>query len=365
MHFAIDETAAAILSAGVLFITLCKIFLFPHSSLPSLSFSRLKDLQTLSWRSKWAKLPQQLHSVALLSLMIAFLDPHVLIPKTSQTQHSSSQKLPTEGIAIYLVLDQSGSMQASVQATGGDGKEKIPKINLLKQVTKQFILDHPTDLIGLVSFARTPQVLVPLTLDDATLIKKLEAIRVVSKPDEDGTAIGYAIYKTATLLAATRQFSDDLKLKGNSPYTIKSAAIILVTDGFQDPNLLDKGNRLRTMELDDAAAYAKSEHIRLYVVNIDPILSTAQYAPQRRQLQKITALTGGQFYMVSDAQGLHDIYASIDKLEKGSITQTVIGQQPLKSQMSRVSLYPFFLILGMCALFLSLGLDSSLLRRIP
>ena len=184
--------------------------------------------------------------------------------------------------------------------------------------------------------------------------------------DEDGTAIGYAIYKTANLLAATRHFANDLQQQGRPPYTIKSAVIIVVTDGFQDPSRLDQGNRLRTLELDDAAAYAKSQNIRLYVVNIDPALSTAQYAPQRRQLQKITTLTGGNFYLVNDNQALQDIYADIDRLEKGKITQEAsIQARDQKSTFNRFSLYPFFLVLGMICLFSSLFLESSLLRRIP
>lgn len=369
MHFAIDYTAAGILLGILILIGSLKIFFFSRSITPSLAFSRLADLNQSSWRSRLAFLPTKLHLASLICFMIAFIDPHFLFPKPSlsQKQNLPSHETPTEGIAIYLVLDQSGSMAESVEATGEEGHRKlIPKIDLLKRVTKQFILAHPSDLIGLVSFARVPRVLVPLTLDRDTLLHQLDQIQVVKNPDQDGTAMGYAIYKTANLLAATRHFANDLQQEGKPPYTIKSAIIIVVTDGFQDPSRLDYGNRLRTMELDDAAAYAKKEKIRLYVVNIDPALSTAQYAPQRRQLQAITTLTGGQFYLVSDSQGLQDIYAAIDQLEKGTISQeTQLKALDTKSSYTRFSLYPFFILLGIGSLFLSLFLDSTLLRRIP
>lgn len=369
MHFALDYTATAFLLAGLLAIILLKHFLFPKSPSPSLAFSRLADLKQKTWRSHLIPLPRKLHGIALACFMIAFIDPHFLFPKSS-LRHKQSfplRELPTEGIAIYLALDQSGSMAEPVNAVNEHGKiAPIPKIDLLKRVTKQFILKHPSDLIGLVSFARVPRVLVPLTLDQETLLKQLGLIQVIKSSNDDGTAIGYAIYKIANLLSATRHFANDLQQKGRPPYTIKSAVIIVVTDGFQDPSRLDQGNRLRTLELDDAAAYAKSQNIRLYVVNIDPILATAKYAPQRRQLQKITELTGGKFYLVSDSQALEDIYAEIDQLEKGSIAKEVhVQTQDTKSAYTRFSLYPFFLCFGMICLFLSLFLESTLLRRVP
>jgi len=366
---AIDETAAAVLLAALLLTALIKLCLFPLSLSPSLAFSRLTDLKFFSWRSRLASFPLKLHFAALTSLMIAFIDPHLLFPAPSgfSAQKGTMQEIPTEGIALYLLLDQSGSMAQSVEAkVGNEVKRLIPKIDLLKQVTQQFILSHPSDLIGLVSFARVPRVLVPLTLDQETLLKALETVQVVKSQDEEGTALGYALYKTGNILAATRHFANDVQQEMHTPYTIKSAVMIAVTDGFQDPSRLDQGHRLRTMELDDAASYLKDQDIRLYVVNLDPALSTAQYAPERRQLQTITAETGGEFYLVSDTQALQDIYKTIDHLEKGTISQET--QKPEKKIMpayTRLSLYPFFILIGVVCLFLSSILDVIMFRIIP
>lgn len=367
MNFAIDKIAVGILLGGLFLFGLVKSIFFSHPTSPSLSFSRIKDFNLSSWRSRMVSLPSQLHQAALLCFIIAFIDPHFLIPSSSfsQRQQLSTHeisKIPTEGIAIYLVLDQSGSMAQSVVASG----KSISKIDLLKKVTKQFILDHPSDLIGLVSFARVPRVRVPLTLDQPALLAQLNQIEAVKNPEEDGTAIGYAIYKTAHLIAATRHFANQADQAGKPPYTIKSAIIIVVTDGFQDPSRLDQGNRLRTMELDDAAAYTKSQNIHLYVVNIDPALATAQYAPQRRQLQAITALTGGKFELVSNTQELQDIYASIDRLEKGTISKKAqLSSSESPSPGIRFSLYPFFIALGLLSLFSAVFLDSFVLKVVP
>lgn len=369
MYFTIDFLALGLLLSLLLAWGLLTMTRFSNSSTPSLAFSWLKYLHHPSWRSQLTPLSKRLYLAGLIGLMIAFIDPHILFPRSSASspQHLPIRELPTEGIAIYLALDQSGSMAESVSAPNVEGRiQSIPKIDLLKEVTKQFIIDHPSDLIGLVSFARVPKVLVPLTLDQETLLSKLKQISVVKRPEDDGTGIGYAIYKTAQLIAATRHFSQDLRQDGQPPYTIKSAVIIVVTDGFQDPSRLDLGNRLRTIELDDAADFAKSENIRLYVINIDPAMASSTYAPHRRQLKAITASTGGQFYIVSDSQGLKDIYASIDKLEKGTIPQEATLQAAdEKSNTSRYSLYPFFLLIGMSCLLAALFLDSFILKRVP
>lgn len=368
MHFSIDFFAFGILFTGLLTAGLLKHFVFRHTRSPSFAFSRLKDLKLSSWRSRLAAYPRKLHLAALLFFMAAFIDPHFLYLKTpiSDQNRKPLHELPTEGIAIYLALDQSGSMAELVKATDDQGNSvRIPKINLLKQVTKQFILAHPSDLIGIAAFARVPRILVPLTLDQSTLLKQLDQIQVVSNPQEDGTAIGYAIFKTANLIAATRHFANDLQQQGRPPYTIKSAVIIVVTDGFQDPSRLDYGNRLRTLELDDAAAYAKSVGVHLYVVNIDPALATSKYAPQRRQLQTITGITGGKFYLVDDSNDLQAIYDDISRLEKGAINREAKLHETRESAFTRFSLYPFLIALGLCCLFSSLMLESIFLREVP
>lgn len=385
MHFAVDPLATGILLGGLLLFVLLKRFAFRQQNHgqpreqqpqnpqnpqhPSLGFSRLSDLKLSSWRSRLAAYPNKLHAAALFSFMIAFIDPHLLFLKEpfSHTQNQPLRELPTEGIAIYLALDQSGSMSESVNTTGSEGQTVlVPKIDLLKQVTKEFILENSSDLIGLVSFARVPKILVPLTLDQDALIKQLDKIQVVKDPQNDGTAMGYAIFKTANLIAATKHFMQDLRQGGNPPFTIKSSVIIVVTDGFQDPSRLDQGNRLRTLELDDAAAYVKSQGIHLYVVDIDPALATSEYAPQRRQLQKITALTGGKYYLVNDNQDLQDIYKDINRLEKGTIYQEARLQSlHAQAQYSRFSLYPFFIFLGLGCLLSALLLESYILKEVP
>lgn len=368
VHFAVDIIASILALLSILALGIFTRGNFSKKIPPSFSFSRVNDLKSPSWRTALVPYSTYLQLAALIFFLLAFIDPHLQMKRSPNLEEMKqpSQQLPTEGIAIYLDLDQSGSMSDKVTATNKEGvKQTIPKIDLLKQVTEQFIKDHPSDLIGLVAFARVPKVLIPLTLDQEALLNQLNQFQVVKKADEDGTGIGYAIYKTAQLIAATRHFSRDLRTEGEPSYTIKSAVIIVVTDGFQDPNRLDQGNRLRTMELDDAAAFAKSQDIRLYVINIDPTFSSPQYAPHRRQLKTITEMTGGKFFLTGDSQSLQDIYQSINELEKNKIPQEALLTSTQNELYTRFSLYPFLICLGLVALFSALFLDSYVLRKVP
>jgi Ca-activated chloride channel family protein len=346
---------------------------------PQLYFSDLTTLKdphnsSPSWRVRFAALPQWLNRSALALFLLAFIDPHLQIAKSNQTP--SDQHISSEGIAIYLVLDQSGSMKK--KTTGIiDGKTvTLSKIDLLKEKTEQFIKGdpqsgqkgRPNDLIGLVTFARSAKILSPLTLDHAYILKQLAKLNVVQDRNQDGTGIGYAIFKTANLISATRYYSSELSKAGNVDYDIKSAVMIVVTDGLQDPNPLDKGNRLRNIGLKEAAEYAKEKNIRVYIINIEPRFETAEFAPHRRLMQQVAELTGGKFYLKS-SNNLPEIYAEIDALEKSTLPDTGDKQDIPKDKQPylyrRVSFYPYLIALGMLLLLLSVALDTTLLKRVP
>lgn len=362
--FTIDYIAFWILSALLLAAFLVK-GLVTYST-PTLNFSDLSDLKLPSKRQRFSQLPHHLYLATLLFLGLAFLDPHFLYPKGYPLPHSKQPtSLPTEGIAIYLVVDQSGSMGEKIVSEGFFGrKQSLTKIDLLKEMSKQFISHRPSDLIGLIAFARIPRILSPLTLDHDALLNQLKEIQPVNNPEENGTAIGYAIYKTAHLIAATRHFAEDLQDQGKPAYQIKNSIMVVITDGFQDPSRLDYGNRLRTIELDEAAAYAKSQGIHLYIINIDPKFLSATFAPHRRQMQALAELTGGQLYLATREQDLQHVFDTIDRLEKSSIP-TSLGKSDTQENKRRFSLYSYFIAIGLCCFLAALFLESTLLRKFP
>lgn len=347
---------------------------------PYLFFSDVNSLapQQKSWRVTLAPWTNYLKWLGLFAFLLAFVDPHFFINKRPNDPEAQPKPLPpTEGIAIYLLLDQSGSMAEEVPIYSSNGpRKRMTKIALLKQVTQQFIsgdpslglAGRPNDLIGLISFARGAAVMSPLTLDHQAILDQLSHFQAIGNRDQDGTAIGYAIYKAASLIAATRHYSQELVDKGEPAYTIKNSVMILITDGLQDPNPLDQGKRLRNIDIPDAAAYAKQQGIRLYIVNVEPKIATEEFAPNRRQMQHAAELTGGKLLVVNNTTNLEDIYQEIDRLEKSSLPMSLqedFNKENRPDIYWRFSLYPFLIAFGLFLLFWGLMMESTFFRRIP
>lgn len=328
---------------------------------PFVYFSNLKNLQTNNWKVHLSKLIKPLSYLSLGSFLVALADPHFFIQKETpgilNPQHN-----PTEGIAIYLALDQSGSMSEKINRTQ-------TKIDLVKEVSSSFVKQRPDDLIGLIFFARASQVIAPLTLDHVAILKELKKFNNVQNQEDDGTAIGYAIFKAANLIAATKHYANDLIGKGKAAYDIKNAILVVVTDGLQDPSIKDEGNRLRFMSLEEAAQFAKEQGIKVYLINVDPQFNSSQYEPHRKLMKRITELTGGRFYIVDTSTSLDQIFNDINQLEKSAIVDPLLNQGVAKEEQPnlyrKVSLYPYFLALGLTLLGIVLLLNTTVLRKIP
>ncbi len=325
---------------------------------PRLYFSHLEDMavEKKGWREVYSTLPQAMAYAALIFFVIAFIDLHYYVPKAFEAP-LEEERIPTEGIAIYLVLDKSGSMAQKVG--------RMSKLDLMKHVTQEFVEGRPSDLIGLVSFARGAQILSPLTLDHKAVIEQLDTVDFVKEREQDGTAIGYALYKTASLIGATRHFAEKLIEKGEPAYEIKSSVVVLVTDGFQDPNPLDQGKRLRNIRLEEAAQYAKTNDVKLYVINVEPKLATQKFAAHRRLMQRIAEMTDGKFYIVDGGYGLEQIFNDIDRLEKSFLPAALPPKAQLPHLYQRVSFYPYLVGLGMVCLLISVFLRTTLMREVP
>ncbi len=359
---------------------------------PTLGFSCLNDMNIPqpSWRSRWHLLPRRFHFAGLVLFAAAFLEPR--IPFHQEREADSSPKpptetrkleLPTEGVAVYLVLDHSGSMAREVSLVDKEGVvHNMRRLDLLKAVTEEFIegspqlelRGRPDDLIGLITFARVPEVRSPLTLDHEALIRVLKTLEVVDTRERDGTAIGYALFKTVNIILGTRHFSEDLNKKGKPAYNIKSQAVILVTDGFEDPNALDQGHPLRTKSLYDAAQYAADNHVAVYIINVEPAFARPENTGYRKKFTEAAEKTGGAFFVMTEKSPLQEIYKEIDKLEKGKlpvgraieaeVTQRA-GEDKQEPPVNWHSLAGICTLLGIGALAVASLLETTLLRRAP
>lgn len=343
------------------------IIFFPGrraSHRPTLYYSRVAALQSggSSWRTHLASLPHWLFFTALACFAIAWLDPRVPYPASRKSTPSTRVRPtpPRDGAALYLLLDQSGSMDR-VSPADPLGPTKFEH---LQKSVAAFIKERPNDLIGLIGFARAATILAPLTLDHDTLIQDLQRLHPLQGPAGEATGIGYAIFKTVNLITATKHFAQELAADGKPSYTLNDSAIVVITDGFQENSPLDKGKWMRTMGMEEAAEYAKANDIRLYIVNMEPALSQENYAPHRRLLERVTRLTGGQLFLASDPSTLASFYQQIDILKPSQIPGLAIPTAPPKPVPQR-PLYAFFLGCGLCALAAAITLSSTLMRQLP
>lgn len=359
---------------------------------PRLRFSRMGDLKAVSdpQKSYVSSLPGALIWVALGLFLVALCDPHLRVERDRDqgsrlAEQSRSDdapertRLPTEGIGVYLVLDVSGSMQDSSSSIDRASRNRR-RIDLLKDVTRKFVVGDPeeglpgrwSDMLGLITFARAAQLEVPLTLDHNTLLEKLRAIDVVSNRNQDGTAIGYAVYKTVALIDAARQYAASDQ---DAPaYEMFHTAMVLVTDGLHRPHPEDFQHPLRSISPEKAGAFAAEHGVRLYVVNIEPAIRLKEYTKEREQLQKMADATGGEFFIATAQRSLESIYRSIDRIEK----QRLPGQLDIEATFTdsqapdawklhayKVPLAPYLIAIGLCLLAASVVLRTTVMKVVP
>ncbi|MDY7095387.1 MAG: VWA domain-containing protein [Acidobacteriota bacterium] len=210
------------------------------------------------------------------------------------------------GIDILVALDVSGSMAA-------EDFQPQNRLAVAKDVVRNFVQRRPGDRIGALIFADTALTRSPLTLDHRALIQALEAVELDSLPD--GTAIGVALATAA------------LRLENSQAAT---RVVVLVTDGANNGGEVDPAT---------AAALCAGLGIRVYTVGVGtdervPVPRTftnprtGQQQVERRYtrlevdeelLQAIAQRTGGRYFPATDEEGLEQVFAEIDELERSEI----------------------------------------------
>jgi Ca-activated chloride channel family protein len=263
----------------------------------------------------------------------------------------------SQGIAIEMVVDRSGSMGQELIYEG----KQLNRLEVVKQVFKEFVLGNGkdlqgrgSDLIGMLAFARYADTLCPLTLSHGALERFIESIQLVTRKNEDGTAIGDAL-----ALAAARLRTAEESLKKD--YRIKSKVAILLTDG---QNNAGKRSPL------EAARLAKEWGIKVYAIGIGGRESfvtvrtpLGEYkmpggpGVDEATLKKIADETGGAFWLAESADKLHEIYKEIDRLERTEIESV--------RHVDYAERFLPFVLLAIALLVLEQVLISTVFRRVP
>ncbi|MEJ2367559.1 MAG: VWA domain-containing protein [Acidobacteriota bacterium] len=256
------------------------------------------DMESLAGRKRYYPwIAPALMAAALGAFIVALARPVLTFARTTVT---------TEGVAIMLCIDISGSMRA-------EDFQPSNRIDVARDVVSDFISRRKNDRVGLITFAAMPFLRCPLTLDHKTLQTIVHSLDAVTRQDIDGTAIGDA------LIAAGKRIL-------HAPE--KSKVVVLLTDG--------ENNRGQFDPIQAARLLAK-HHIKVYVVGIGssgvvpyPVditngQKTYQYVKigfNEQALKKIAEITGGVYYNATDAKGLNRVFTDIDRLERSKVTST-------------------------------------------
>ena len=260
----------------------------------------------------------------------------------------------SSGVDIMLAIDVSGSMHAMDFFIDG---ERDTRLEAVKTVVAGFIEEREFDRIGMVAFAEAPYLVSPLTLNHDWLNKNFARLEVGLIP-QGGTAIGSAL---GMCLYRLRDMESESKI------------VILLSDG---------DNNRGTLSPEAAAEAAAAYGIKVYTIaagteNPAPMPQTdrrgniyrgtnGRPVPTMRMgsipidettLQDIAAVSGGRFYKATDTEGLEDIYAEIDELEK---TEVVV-----ESFAKHNELFAYPLIASVALLLLGELLRNTRFRRIP
>jgi len=295
-----------------------------------LQFSSLQIFKNIpqTFRERLRHVPLALRLSAIAIFIVALARPQSV---------SDKQNISTEGIDIVLELDLSGSMLA---------EDFNPnRIEAAKQVASEFIDGRTNDRIGLVVFQAQSFTQCPLTTDYPVLKNLLREVK--SGMIADGTAIGLAIANGVNRLKESKA---------------KSKVMVLLTDGVNNRGEIDPITAARI-----AATYG----IRIYTVGVGaqgeaPYPVQTQFGIRRQMipvdldekgLTQVADMTGGKYYRATDNRKLKAIYKEIDQLERTKIEVTAYKRYS--------ELYGGWLLAGLLAVIVEVGLSVSVLRRNP
>jgi Ca-activated chloride channel family protein len=272
-------------------------------------FAGLPEGRSLS-AQRWGA---ALRGLALLLLIVALAGPRLADWRT---------RIPTEGVAIEIVLDVSGSM--GTRDFRWEGRP-ISRLDAARQAFRLFVaggdgpggthLDgRPNDWIGLVTFARLPESTCPLTLSHAVLLRQLEAEEPRTIPGEAETNISDAV---------------TLGMHRLEGVPAQRKVLVLISDG--EHNVPNPSSELTPRQ---SAQIGGNLHIPIYSIDaggepgMEDELATAR-APTaedtqiresgRNTLRSLAKLTSGKHFQARDTESLLSVCREIDRLEKREI----------------------------------------------
>ncbi len=309
----------------------------------------------VSWRIMFRWLPAALHYGSLTCLIVAIARPQ---------ESSGWTTTSTEGIAMQIVVDRSGSMREPMGSNEGDqSKMDVARRTLISFVKGDgaALRGRMGDMIGLIAFARYADTLSPMARAHEPLVETIKRIEPAQVRAEDGTAIGDALALAAARLKRAEEelLRSTPKSGAKADFTIKSKVIVLMTDGE---------NNCGDVSPYEAAKQAKQWGIRLYTIGVgagDRVMTVnTPFGPRQmpggsgvdeKLLRDIATDTGGEYLSADSPESLAAAYAAIDRLETSRIDAT--------QHTAHIELFAPWGIASASLVAIELLLSATLLRR--
>ena len=299
-----------------------------------------------TWRQRLLFVPPLLLYTAVGLIVAALAGPVVEITNERQDR---------QGIAIEILIDVSSSMDFEIRY--GDKHET--RMEVAKKVVEEFIIGdgekltgRPDDLIGIISFARYPDTICPMTLGHEALVHTVRELKINERPNEDGTAFADAIAVAAARLA---------DMEKNPENDIASKVIILLTDGENN------SGRYLPME---SARIAQHLGIKVYTISIESeprdeirrkadgtLAGPTEKSANARLLERVAEMTGGIYKAAWSYDSLQAVYNKINELEKTKMK--AVNYTDTKAAFS------FFAMAALILLGIHFLLSSTVLRISP
>jgi Ca-activated chloride channel family protein len=284
----------------------------------------------------WLPFAGRVLSVVLLILALA--GPRWPVP---------GSRIPSEGIALMLVLDVSGSMAERDVLLHGQPATRLEAartaLTSFLDGTESFT-HRGHDAIGLITFAARPIDICPPTLSHGSVKYYLQRCQPVGTVPDSSTNIGDALGLAVELLSRS---------------TLKSRCILLISDG---EHTISPDIDAEALKPRQAAQLAAALGIRINSIFLGgaPSGEPALRAEQERAeatLHDIARMTGGRSASATDGNSLVQLSASFDQMEKDRIDSFLVTDY--------IELRPWLILISLAVLLVVISLESTWLRIDP
>jgi Ca-activated chloride channel family protein len=270
--------------------------------------------------------------LSAFSLLIIALARPLFGVKTEMTER--------KGIDIFVALDISKSMLAEDIAPNRVVRAKFEISKLIDMFS--------TDRIGLIVFAGTSFIQMPLTLDYGVAKMYLESVNV-DWISSQGTDISGAIELARKAFPKNNTskvmiiISDGEEMQGDAVKSAKLAAqdgIIIYTVGVGS----ERGVPIPERKTGNSVVYKKDKNENIVMTKLNP-----------KTLEEIAIATNGKYFSAGIDLNLSEIYKEISNMEKNSFGQA--------KQVKFNEQYQIFLFLALILFILEYFLPDAISKR--